>query len=288
MAEPEGSSALLRTMAEAAGVDPKAYMAALQEVCGCPSAKPGHFIALLHVANKYGLDPLLKQIGLMTVRLRGGGEQPAIYVSVDGWMKCLINHPDYLMWRHEDSWSGGAPGKGVIEAVTVYIYRKSWNEAGLPPFSHTEYLRECKRDTGPWSSHPARMLLERAVGQATRFCFGMYVPEAEEWEKAEDVAEQRGEVAPASAPISLVPALRVQAQVVPEAASANVAPHAAAAPIDEARVIDVTTTAGRKELIDRVVGPATAAKLPEYDRDASLAVDAALDQGKEGFDDLEF
>lgn len=295
MAEAEGSSALLRGMAEAAGVDPKAYMAALQEVCGCAAAKPGHFVALLHVASKYRLDPLLKQIGLMSIPGKGG-ETPVIYVSFDGWMKCLVNHEDFLLWRHEDVWSGGGPGKGVIEAVTVHIYRKSHQAQGLPPFSHTEYLRECRRNTGPWGSHPARMLLERAVAQATRFCFGMYVPEVEEWEKAREVAEERGEVAAPSAPKALVPALPMHAQAVPvrpvsERVDVLVPPGGvlpdgrplAGGPTLVAVQPDVTTTQGRAAIIEKVKATA----MPEYSTEASLAADRALEK-EGGLGELEF
>jgi hypothetical protein len=36
----------------------------------------------------------------------------------------------------------------------------------------TEYLAECRRDTGPWKSHPRRMLRHKAMIQAARLAFG--------------------------------------------------------------------------------------------------------------------
>ncbi|MFO1465836.1 MAG: recombinase RecT [Steroidobacteraceae bacterium] len=40
------------------------------------------------------------------------------------------------------------------------------------PVSVREYLAECERDTGPWKSHPRRMLRHKALIQCARIAFG--------------------------------------------------------------------------------------------------------------------
>jgi hypothetical protein len=40
------------------------------------------------------------------------------------------------------------------------------------PIQVREYMAECKRNTGPWQSHPARMLRHKAFIQCARLAFG--------------------------------------------------------------------------------------------------------------------
>ena len=51
---------------------------------------------------------------------------------------------------------------------TCTIYRKDREH----PIEVTEYLSECKRSTGPWGSHPRRMLRHKAMIQCARIAFG--------------------------------------------------------------------------------------------------------------------
>ena len=57
---------------------------------------------------------------------------------------------------------------GGVEWVECSIYRKDRNR----PTVVREFLRECKRSTDPWSSHPTRMLRHKALIQCARVAFG--------------------------------------------------------------------------------------------------------------------
>lgn len=271
---------LLARLAATAGVDEDAYYASLMRVSGCKDATRADYLVLCHVANKYQLDPLLKQVGLMETK-----HGPRVYVGIDGWVKKLLEHEDYLMHRREDVWSGGQPGKGTIEAVTVFIYRKSWVAQGLPPFAHPEYLRECRRDTGPWSSHPSRMLYERALGQAIRFCFGMYVPEADEYGKMDDMMEARGEVPAAAPTTALAPAIPIQVSSHP-AATARVEVSEAVA----RESIEIKPAPAPEPVPARKAQARKGEALPEFDPAESLKVDQMIanQQGSMFDDDINF
>jgi hypothetical protein len=54
------------------------------------------------------------------------------------------------------------------ESCTCIIYRKDRTR----PVRITEYMAECKRGTGPWQSHPKRMLRHKAMIQCARLAFG--------------------------------------------------------------------------------------------------------------------
>ncbi len=53
-------------------------------------------------------------------------------------------------------------------ACTCTMYRKD----RAHKIEVTEYYRECRRDTGPWTTHPARMLRHKAMIQCARVAFG--------------------------------------------------------------------------------------------------------------------
>ena len=54
------------------------------------------------------------------------------------------------------------------ESCTCIIYRKDRSR----PVKVTEFMDECKRGTGPWQSHPRRMLRHKAMIQCARLAFG--------------------------------------------------------------------------------------------------------------------
>jgi hypothetical protein len=55
------------------------------------------------------------------------------------------------------------------EGCTCTIYRKD----RAHPIRITEYMSECKRNVGPWQSHPKRMLRHKAMIQCARLAFGL-------------------------------------------------------------------------------------------------------------------
>lgn len=116
-------------------------------------------VALVVVANEYGLNPFLKE--LYAFPAKGGGIVPV--VSVDGWLKMINRQESFdgidFTFENED----GAP-----YSCTANIYVKGRSR----PTSVTEYYSECFRATEPWKMMPRRMLRHKAMIQCGRVAFG--------------------------------------------------------------------------------------------------------------------
>jgi len=110
--------------------------------------------ALLVVANQYALNPWTKEIYAFPDK--NNGIVPV--VGVDGWSRIINSHPQFdgMEFEQDD------------ESCTCVIYRKDRGR----PIKVTEWMSECKRGTGPWQSHPRRMLRHKAMIQCARLAFG--------------------------------------------------------------------------------------------------------------------
>ena len=109
--------------------------------------------ALLIVASQYKLNPWTKEIYAFPDK---GGIVPV--VSIDGWARIINSHPQY----------DGVEFEQDADRCTSIIYRKDRGH----PTRVTEYMVECKREAGPWKSHPYRMLRHKALIQCARLAFG--------------------------------------------------------------------------------------------------------------------
>ena len=96
--------------------------------------------ALMVVANQYQLNPFTRE--LFAFPDKNNGIVPV--VGVDGWSRIINSHPQF----------DGIEFEQDADSCTCIIYRKDRNR----PIKVTEYMDECKRGTGPWQSHPRRML----------------------------------------------------------------------------------------------------------------------------------
>jgi phage recombination protein Bet len=110
--------------------------------------------ALLVVANQYALNPWTKEIYAFPDK--NNGIVPV--VGVDGWARIINTHPQF----------DGIDFEQDAESCTAIIYRKDRSR----PIRVTEFMTECKRGTGPWQSHPRRMLRHKAMIQCARLAFG--------------------------------------------------------------------------------------------------------------------
>jgi len=111
--------------------------------------------ALLIVANQYGLNPWTKEIYAFPDK--NNGIVPV--VGVDGWSRIINSHPQF----------DGLDFEQDNESCTCIIWRKD----RAHPIKITEWLSECRRaNTGPWQSHPRRMLRHKAMIQCARLAFG--------------------------------------------------------------------------------------------------------------------
>lgn len=145
--------------------------------------------ALMVVANQYALNPWTKEIYAFPDK--NNGIVPV--VGVDGWSRIINSHPQF----------DGIEFEQDSESCTCIIFRKDRNR----PIKVTEWMAECKRGTGPWQSHPKRMLRHKAMIQCARLAFGyggIY---------DQDEAERIVEAQPAGAPVKHMGAAEV---VLPE------------------------------------------------------------------------
>lgn len=301
----------LAAMAAAIGMKPEDFFDAVKRQVTAKDVTAADFVALLHTAKQFGLDPLRKEVSL--IQTKNG---PRVYVTFDGWMRVLVSHP--LYYRHgwkDEAWSGGARGKGTLDSVGFWIEKWEPIHAKHQPgpckcqrdvFEHVELLRECKQDGEftPWNKWPSRMLKEKAAMQGTRFCFAMYVPDlddvvqADQLERADaatagedatdapDVA--RGPIAP-TAP--LPPAALPEPREPLDFSRSMPRPEVAASDRVDEPTPSVATNAAQV-LVEPVAPKSTPASLPAYSPEESARVareDAEREaaQRRDDFDDID-
>jgi phage recombination protein Bet len=140
---------------------------------------PEQMTALLIVSKQHGLNPWLKEIYAFPDK---GGIVPV--VGVDGWTRIINSHPQFdgLEFEQDD------------DKCTCTIHRKDRGH----PVQVTEWMSECNRNTGPWKSHPKRMLRHKALIQCARMAFsfaGIHDPD-----EAERIIEAERDVTPDPVP----------------------------------------------------------------------------------------
>lgn len=151
--EPRQAPSLLAKMAAKYSVDADKMMVTLKSTAFQGNVSNEQMMALLIVADQYNLNPWTKEIYAFPDK---NGIVPV--VGVDGWAR-IIN---------EDKNFDGMAFDQDDEKCTCTIYRKDRNH----PVAVTEYLSECHRNTGPWKSHPKRMLRHKSMIQCARLAFG--------------------------------------------------------------------------------------------------------------------
>ena len=155
-------TSLLRIMAEQYSMDAGKFASTVKSTCMPNNVKvtEEQFAAFLLVANKYGLNPITKEIYAFPTR--GGGIQPI--VGIDGWMNLINSQPSCDGMQFEDH----KDSEGKLTAITCRIYRKDRSH----PTEVTEYMSECNRGSDTWTKWPARMLRHKAAIQCARYAFG--------------------------------------------------------------------------------------------------------------------
>jgi phage recombination protein Bet len=150
----------LESLAMRLKVDPKVLTTTLRSTAFSACKTNEEFVALVIVANEYGLNPLLKEIYAFPAK--GGGIVPM--VSIDGWIRLMNSHPQFdgLEFDHIHD------PKGNLSAIEAVIWRKDRSK----PIKVMELLSENKRGTEPWKLMESRMLRHRALIQAVRIAFG--------------------------------------------------------------------------------------------------------------------
>lgn len=160
-------------------------------------------MALLVVAEQFNLNPFTKEIYAFPT---DGGIVPII--GFDGWIRLINERKEF-----EAMELAYAPEGSENPWIECTIWRKDRGK----PITIREYLDECQRDTGPWKSHPRRMLRHKAIIQCARVAFGyggVYDPdEAERIANAIDVTPRH----PTSGkPVTTEPRAKIRDEVHPE------------------------------------------------------------------------
>ena len=149
---------LITRFAERYGIEPGRVLDTLKATA-FKSERPvsnEQMMALMIVAERYGLDPFTKE--LYAYPDKGGGIVPV--VSVDGWSRMVNEQPMFDGLGFEFDREQGA--------MTCTIWRKD----RAHPTEVEELIDECFRDTPAWKKSPRRMIRHRAFMQCARLAFG--------------------------------------------------------------------------------------------------------------------
>lgn len=149
----------LALMAARLNIEPSKLLDTLKATC-IKNASNEELMSFVLVAQKYGLDPLTRQIYAFPSK---GGIVPV--VSVDGWLHLINSHPEFdgIQFEYED----GNDGKPVN--CTAIVHRKDRSH----PTRVTEFFTECFRATEPWKQFPRRMLRHKVIKESARVAFGI-------------------------------------------------------------------------------------------------------------------
>lgn len=182
-ADKVGSSQLVAMMAQEQHLDTAQFMNTVLKTCFQADATPEQFTAFLMIANEHKLNPITREI----YAFQKGGKVTPI-VSIDGWLKIINDHPDFMGMEFVDELDDA----GGLIAVTCRMYRLRNGEKTKTEV--TEYLDECKMPTEPWKKWPARMLRHKATIQCARYAFGfsgiMDADEAQRMDSIDGVATE--------------------------------------------------------------------------------------------------
>lgn len=183
--QPQQKPSALAVMASRLSVDPAKMLATLKDTC-FRGASESELLALVVVANEYGLNPFLRE--LYAFPKKGGGIIPI--VGVDGWTRIVTRHPDFdgVSFKFDLE----ADGKPIACTATMRVKNRTL------PVEVTEYYDECARETDPWRTMPKRMLRHRAFIQAARLAFA--ISGIVDEEEAQTIIDVTPQPAPEAAP----------------------------------------------------------------------------------------
>lgn len=270
---------LVHTYAAKMGVEPEKLLHTLKQTAfrqkNNEEISNEQMMALLVVANRYDLNPFVKEIYAYPDK---GGIVPI--VGVDGWARMINNHPQFDGIEFEyaaEMAKLDADHKPCPAWVKVRIFRKDrarpievtefFDEVYRPPFEGTG-RNGAYRVNGPWQTHTKRLLRHKGMIQAARLAFG-YTGLFDE-DEAERVMEQRSRD-------TRVEVVQSGAEVAASMTAALMAP--AAPPQEPAREAiepeDAEFT--EPEAGAPAIGPEEPAPIPE-DRDEAVSIMAKMDE----------
>lgn len=199
---PTQAPSLVARFASKFGVEPNRMLDSLKATAFHTDGKEvsnEQMMALLIVADQYGLNPWTRELYAFPDSKKGG---IVPIVSIDGWTRILNERPELQGIEFEYGPDAeNAKFKGAPAWIDCIIHRAD----RVKPIRVRERLNECYRDTGPWNSHPGRMLRHKALMQGARVAFGfagIYDPDEGERIIEGQVVSSAGPTAPAIADIN--------------------------------------------------------------------------------------
>jgi len=171
---------LVSRMAQKMGIEPTTFLTTLKQTAfrqrGKNNAPPvevsnEQMAMMLHIAEKYDLDPFVKQLYAFA---SDGGITPI--VPIDGWLAIINRHPQFESMEIE-------PAPPSTESADYWCAVTITRKDRKKPVRVEEWLKECYRDTAPWNEMPKRMLRHKAIIQCARVAFGysgIFDPDEEE------------------------------------------------------------------------------------------------------------
>lgn len=155
-------SGVTERLAEKYGTDKARLFNVIKATCKMEKATQEQFEAFLLVAERYNLNPLLKQ--LWAYPDRNGGIMHM--VSLDGWISIVNSQPQFDGYET----SIQLDDKGYPISATCTMWRKDRSR----PTTKTIYINEWKKDTSPvWKQMPCHFIEMRAYIQCARMCFNI-------------------------------------------------------------------------------------------------------------------
>lgn len=240
-------------------VDASKMMSTLKSTAFKGEVSNEQMMALLVVADQYGLNPWTKEIYAFPDK--NNGVVPV--VGVDGWSRIINSHPQFDGMEFVD---GPEDKNGLPAWIECVIYRKDRTH----PTRVREYMTEVRRDVAPWRSHPRRMLRHKATIQCARLAMG-YVGIYDQ-DEAERIVEGEARVVPqASEAIS-----SINARIAPKADVTDIEPGTAAFDIATHPAEVVNTTEMRIPQQDDGAPKVTFAKVMESLQKAAKKRDVDL------------
>ncbi len=134
-------------------------------------ASDSEMISLLSVADKYKLDPFIREI----YAFRNKKGVLTNIIGIDGWIKIMNNRLTFKGFKLEEAENFITVGKSkpCPEWMEIHIFDSDRDH----PIIIREYLDECynggKFSSDPWDTHTKRFLRWKTLAQGVRVAYGV-------------------------------------------------------------------------------------------------------------------
>lgn len=159
-------------LGETFGLDPKQVINVLKNQLikvpsGKPPATPAELVVVMSALNKYGLDPMMRQL----YAWRDNRGDLAVMLSLDGWVELARRQPGYVKVCYE--YGPDVPKSGKHKAcwewIKATVVDSVRGDMELPPL----YLDEWRKDYGQWLEMPRHKMHVIAYRMAIREAYGI-------------------------------------------------------------------------------------------------------------------